>query len=109
MAWPLVWGLDMQINAELVKQQRQLRGWTQQHLSEITGISVRTIQRVETQGQGSHETISALASVFEIQRSLLVVLAPTQPMQRSRISWPVIASWIIGMTMGASLTYFLIQ
>lgn len=99
----------MRINAELVKQQRQIRGWTQQHLSEITGLSVRTIQRVETQSQGSHETISALASVFEIDRSLLVIFAPTQPAQRSRITWPVLASWLIGVTMGATLTYFLLQ
>lgn len=71
----------MRIDANLIKQKRQLHGWTQQHLSDVTGMSLRTIQRVESQGQGSHETISALASVFEIDRQTLLIAEPMEPAQ----------------------------
>lgn len=99
----------MRIDANLIKEQRQLRGWTQQHLSDITGVSLRTIQRVESLGQGSHETISSLASVFEIDRQDLLVAEPIRPPQANMIGWPVIISLMLGAGLGATLTYLLLQ
>lgn len=99
----------MRIDAHLIKQQRQLRGWTQQHLSDVTGVSLRTIQRVESQGQGSHETISALASVFEIDRQTLLITEPMEPAQSNGLGWLVAVSLVVGASLGATLTYLLLQ
>ncbi len=99
----------MKINHMLVKEQRQLRGWTQQHLSDITNLSLRTIQRVEAQGQGSHETISALASVLEMDRQMLVIIEPIESKQTHALGWPVVISLMIGTGLGAALTYLLLQ
>ena len=56
----------MKINAALVLEQRLRRAWTQEHLAKISGLSHRTIQRVEREGSGSMETKKALAATFEI-------------------------------------------
>ena len=57
----------MRVNASLIKQLRSDRSWTQQHLADACGVSLRTIQRVERYGTASNETLMALASVFEVE------------------------------------------
>lgn len=65
----------MEIDRQLVRRSRQDRGWTQQQLAEIANLSLRTVQRVENQGVGSHETVSALIAVLEVQRDQLLAQA----------------------------------
>lgn len=55
----------------IVRKLRIERGWTQEHLSQLTGLSVRSIQRIERGQTCSLETQNALAAGFEIERSLL--------------------------------------
>lgn len=55
----------------LVQKLRLQRGWSQQQLAELSGLSVRTIQRVENGHLPSMETLKSLASVFEIEFSQL--------------------------------------
>jgi transcriptional regulator with XRE-family HTH domain len=49
-----------------VQKLRLQRGWSQQQLAELSGLSVRTIQRIENGKTASTETLKSLASVFEI-------------------------------------------
>ena len=49
----------------LLRKMRLQRGWSQEHLAELTGLSARTIQRIERGHPCSMETLNALASVFE--------------------------------------------
>lgn len=53
--------------ATCIKFFRELRQWSQEQLGEISGLSVRTIQRVETAGTSSAETRRALARAFEFE------------------------------------------
>ncbi|PAV26134.1 transcriptional regulator [Tamilnaduibacter salinus] len=62
----------MEINSETVRHERQQRGWTQQHLAEAAGCSLRTVQRIEKQGLASNESVSALCAVFDIERDRLL-------------------------------------
>jgi transcriptional regulator with XRE-family HTH domain len=48
----------------LVQKLRLQRGWSQEQLAEISGLSVRTIQRVERGQPASLETLKALGAVF---------------------------------------------
>lgn len=68
----------MIINASVVKKERTNKGWTQQQLADVSGLSLRTIQRVESQGQGSMETGNALCSVLEMERRTLVEAPKTE-------------------------------
>lgn len=54
-----------------VQKLRLQRGWSQQQLAELSGLSVRTIQRIENGQTASVETLKSLASVFEIDFSTL--------------------------------------
>jgi XRE family transcriptional regulator, regulator of sulfur utilization len=54
----------------IVRKLRLQRGWTQEHLAELTGLSVRSIQRLERGQPGSLESVNALAAVFEVDRAL---------------------------------------
>lgn len=49
----------------LIQKLRLQRGWSQKQLAEVSGLSVRTIQRLEGGQPGSLETMNALAAVFE--------------------------------------------
>ena len=55
----------------LVKKMRMERNWSQEQLAELCGLSVRTIQRVESGNRASIETLKSLASVFEVDISKL--------------------------------------
>ncbi|NVJ70375.1 MAG: helix-turn-helix domain-containing protein [Alphaproteobacteria bacterium] len=47
-----------------LKSIRRKRGWSQEQLSEISGISVRTIQRIEGGEAPGMESLKALAAAF---------------------------------------------
>lgn len=49
----------------LIQKLRLQRGWSQEQLAEVSGLSVRTIQRLERGQPGSLESMNALAAVFE--------------------------------------------
>lgn len=55
----------------LVRKLRIERGWSQETLAEVSGLSVRTIQRIERGGKASLETLGALAAVLEVEISTL--------------------------------------
>jgi len=50
----------------MLKKLRSNRGWSQQQLAEMTGLSRRTICRIENGGHASNESLKALAAVFEV-------------------------------------------
>ena len=50
----------------LIQKLRLQRGWSQQQLADLSGLSVRTIQRIEQGQVASTESLKSLAAVFEI-------------------------------------------
>lgn len=50
----------------IVRKLRLRNGWSQEQLAEMTGLSVRTIQRIERDQPASLESQKALAAVFEV-------------------------------------------
>ena len=65
--------INMQIHSHIIKQVRDQKCWSQQQLADMSGISLRTLQRVEAKSVASQETIKALAAVLEIDCEQLVV------------------------------------
>jgi DNA-binding XRE family transcriptional regulator len=64
---------------EKLVQLRVSKFWTQEDLSAASGVSVRTVQRIEREGGGSLESWKALAAAFEVSvdRFHLSPQAPT--------------------------------
>ena len=55
----------------LIQKLRLQRGWSQEQLATISGLSTRTIQRIERGQAASLETLKTLAAIFEIDVSQL--------------------------------------
>lgn len=58
--------MTVRIDPEIVRQERHNRGWSQLHLATVTGLGLRTVQRMEQTGAASYESAQALAACFEI-------------------------------------------
>lgn len=48
-----------------VKERRLKKGWSQEYLAQVSGLSIRTIQRVENGHKPGFETLKSLAAVFD--------------------------------------------
>lgn len=55
----------------LIQKFRLQRGWSQEQLAEVSGLSVRTIQRLERGQPASLETLKALGAAFGVDFSTL--------------------------------------
>jgi DNA-binding XRE family transcriptional regulator len=69
--------MDMRVDSSYIKAQRARRAWSQEHLAEVSGLGLRTIQRIEKTGAASYESARSLAAVFEIDVAELRVAEPT--------------------------------
>ncbi len=64
--------MEMELNKETLKSQRDSRAWSQTQLAEVSGLSLRTIQRIEKTGIASQESAKSLAAVYECSITELV-------------------------------------
>lgn len=50
-----------------VRERRQQKGWSQEQLAQLSGLSARTIQRIEQGHNPGLESLKSLAAVFGVQ------------------------------------------
>ncbi len=87
----------MTISKEKLVSLRSSRGWTQARLSEIAGVSERTIQRAEKDGTCSMDTQMAIASAFDLPFAAFAVRDGVQASDY-RISWSAaVALFVVGL------------
>ena len=58
--------MDVQVDSDLIRSEREKRAWSQEHLAGAAGIGVRTIQRIEATGVASYESVRAMSAALEI-------------------------------------------
>ena len=89
----------MKINKVSVVALRNSQNWTQEDLAAAAGVSVRTIQRVETIGTGSQETSKALAAAFDVD--IAKITMPEQDWTWTRYTIKILMKtfWPIALTM----------
>ncbi len=93
----------MRIQNSAISEARNRKGWTQEHLSETSCISVRTIQRAETTGSVSAETAQTLCAVLGISMEEIAE-SPSRPENRkTTIDLGIIASIGLGFVGGLVL------
>ncbi len=51
----------------VIQKLRLRRGWSQQQLADLSGLSVRTVQRIESGQKATAESLKSLAAVFEVE------------------------------------------
>ena len=62
----------MQIDSARLRGLRSTRQWSQEQLAELSGLNLRTIQRLEAGAKVSTESLRALAAVFEVPAESLL-------------------------------------
>lgn len=60
-------------NATMIKRWREERQWSQEHLAQLAGIGVRTLQRIENGDATSPETLKALAAAYDVDVLTLII------------------------------------
>jgi len=69
--------LSTNLSPERIKHFRKDNGWSQDLLAKASGLSLRTIQRAEKDGNSSAETQLALAAAFDISPQELFFVSST--------------------------------
>lgn len=67
----------------VIKKLREKKQWSQEQLATLSGISIRTIQRIESGNRASLESLKSLAAVFEtnietLQKEIIVIDKKTE-------------------------------
>jgi transcriptional regulator with XRE-family HTH domain len=63
----------------LIQKLRLQRGWSQEQLAELAGLSVRTVQRIERGQTPSAESLKAIAAVLDVNFGALREVHMTSP------------------------------
>jgi transcriptional regulator with XRE-family HTH domain len=56
----------MKVKVDLVLQMRKAKAWSQDELATVSGLNLRTIQRIEKEATASLQSMKALASAFDM-------------------------------------------
>lgn len=59
--------MTVRVDGRLIKELRVRHSYSQERLAELTGVNLRTIQRIETRGVASLATRGALAKAFDVR------------------------------------------
>ena len=70
--------MQFQTDADKIKRWREERHWSQEHLAELAGIGLRTLQRIERGDKASGDSLKALAAAFNVDVMALTVDAKTE-------------------------------
>jgi transcriptional regulator with XRE-family HTH domain len=69
----------MAISRETIKALREAKAWSQTHLAQAAGLSLRTVQRMEAEGTASAETRLAVAAALDVSVEALNPAPPPVP------------------------------
>jgi transcriptional regulator with XRE-family HTH domain len=81
-----------------MKGLREERNWSQEQLAESSGLSLRTIQRIEGSNTAGSDSMEALAAAFDIE---VVALERELAMEKSSSEWKKRPAWVRGLFIGS--------
>jgi len=82
----------------VMKELLQERNWSQEQLAYFSGLSLRTIQRIETTNKAGYESLRALATAFETDVSALEL---EFAMDKSSSGWKRRPAWVGAIFFGS--------
>jgi len=104
-------------DAEKIKRWREERLWSQEHLAELAGLGLRTVQRIENGETASRDSVMALAAAFNVDAAALTInaeaAAAVESEQKARKSlaglrlgfFINLACWVFGMIVFAGISW----
>jgi len=103
-------------DAKKIKRWREERHWSQEHVAEMAGIGLRTLQRIENGDTASRESVMALAAAFNVdigalvddpikQQALEAKEKATKGLAALKLSFMIhLASYLLGMVVFAAIS-----
>ncbi len=103
-------------DAAKIKRWREERHWSQEHLAELAGLGIRTIQRIENGEPASRESLTALAAAFNVDAIALCIDPETEAAEildrknakavaGLRLSFMIhLVSYVMGMVVFAAIS-----
>ncbi|TAP32271.1 DUF4019 domain-containing protein [Alteromonas sp. KUL42] len=70
----------MKIDTQKLIHLRNTKAWSQQHLADVSGLSLRTIQRIEKTQSASQDSVKAIAAAFDVTPDRLLIDESVQVM-----------------------------
>ena len=100
--------MEMQVDSQLIRAEREKRAWSQSHLASVTGLGIRTIQRIEGDGRSSYESAAAIATAYSM------TVADLMARDAAAGKWSLVGSartaWAVaGVTAAAALLLALLH
>lgn len=101
--------MQIRPDAAKIKRWREERFWSQEHLADLAGLGLRTVQRIENGDPASRESVMALAAAFNVDVMALTVNEKTEAavereqkakkaLAALRLGFFInLASWVFGM------------
>lgn len=108
--------MELNPDAAKIKRWREERYWSQEHLADLAGIGLRTVQRIENGEQASRDSVMALASAFGVDAMTLSVDPRAENARKAlqkklkdaagfRLSFFIhIAGYVVGMVVFAGIS-----
>ena len=86
--------MDMKVNSELIRKLRSDASWSQEELAAASGLSLRTVQRVESDGVAAMETLKALATAFQLNSKDLELADSVVEAHKEKIATGILLTWV---------------
>lgn len=109
--------MSFKADAARIRRWREERQWSQEHLADLAGIGLRTVQRIENGGTASKDSLMALAAAFDVDvmalcvdpaEEVISILESKNVKVRKalRLSlWIHLASYVFGMILFAGISW----
>jgi len=81
-----------------VKELRQERSWSQEQLADISGLSLRTVQRIEASNRAGYESLRCLALAFGID---VAALKMELALDKTSSGWKKRPAWVRAIFFGS--------
>lgn len=95
----------MKVDCSYIKRERARRAWSQEHLAEVAGLGLRTIQRIEKTGAASYESARSLAAVLGVDVAALRVDAEPPAARRLVLRPRALLGTLAVLVTGGTLLY----
>ena len=108
--------MSLKTDTAKIKRWREERHWSQEHLADMAGVGLRTLQRIETGQQASGDSLKALASAFQVDVAALYIDPEAEAAEIIRQKnakanaavqmsfFSHLAGWVIGMAVFAAIS-----
>jgi len=74
--------MSFKADSEKIKRWREERHWSQEHLADLAGLGLRTIQRIENGEAASQDSLRALAAAYNVDVMALAVDPDAESVER---------------------------